>query len=90
MLVVLEELYKTFRAVVKLLTLFVPVRVVSTVTLRTVSLRRGSIVAKAETVYLPVRTKCVTFVTTPLGVVVVVCVIKTTWPLVVFDQYVRN
>lgn len=48
-------------------------------------------VAKAETVYLPVRTKCVTFVTTPLGVVVVVvCVIKTTWPLVVFDQYVRN
>lgn len=65
MLVVLEELYKTFRAVVKLLTLFVPVRVVSTMTLRTVSLRRGSIVAKAETVYLPVRTKCVTFVTTP-------------------------
>ena len=47
-------------------------------------------VAKAETVYLPVRTKCVTFVITPLGVVVVVCVIKTTWPLVVFDQYVRN
>ena len=32
------------------------------------------IVAKAETVYLPVRTKCVTFVTTPFGVVVVVCV----------------
>ena len=48
------------------------------------------IVAKAETMYLPVRTKCLTFVTTPLGVVVVVCVIKTTWPLVVFDQYVRN
>ena len=27
-------------------------------------------VAKAETVYLPVRTKCATFITTPLGVVV--------------------
>ena len=49
------------------------------------------IVAKAETVYLPVGTKCVIFVTTPFGVVVVVCVYKkTTWLLVVFVQYVRN